>query len=516
MAVEGGTVSVLRGDVSGVDAERVMDATGRVACPGFMDLHAHSALMVLANPLHEPKVFQGITTELIGIDGNSYAPMPSHKDLTDAIRLNSGLEGAPPLKQRWLSVGEYLDCFDGKVSCNIAYVMGNSAVRVTAMGWDDRPATGNEVGRMRDIVRLGMEEGAFGISTGLNYPPVSYADTAELVELSTDPNRLGGTYHTHVRYPLGDQFLDPYREALNIGRRSGIPIHIRHLFQRLPIVGSAQDMMGLVDGARAEGLDVTFDTFPSAYGGTQLIAIFPEWAHSGGPDALVDIIRSPEGRKELAKSLAPRAATWHDVWLTYFKQPHNRRWEGRSVADFLEVSGKSDIDALRDLLIEEDLQTSYAANQNNLVTMPAFLRHPLCMVGTDGLLLGDHPAPRTYAGFPYILGSLVREEGILSLTDAIRKMTSAPAQRLGLRDRGTLGNGASADIVGLRPGYCGFAGYDSRAATIPDGDRLRDCQRPDSRRPRGALPGPLRVVLCVAVRTERRFTSRCARDPSHP
>ena len=455
MAVEGGTVSVLRGDVSGVDAERVMDATGRVACPGFMDLHAHSALMVLANPLHEPKVFQGITTELIGIDGNSYAPMPSHKDLTDAIRLNSGLEGAPPLKQRWLSVGEYLDCFDGKVSCNIAYVMGNSAVRVTAMGWDDRPATGNEVGRMRDIVRLGMEEGAFGISTGLNYPPVSYADTAELVELSTDPNRLGGTYHTHVRYPLGDQFLDPYREALNIGRRSGIPIHIRHLFQRLPIVGSAQDMMGLVDGARAEGLDVTFDTFPSAYGGTQLIAIFPEWAHSGGPDALVDIIRSPEGRKELAKSLAPRAATWHDVWLTYFKQPHNRRWEGRSVADFLEVSGKSDIDALRDLLIEEDLQTSYAANQNNLVTMPAFLRHPLCMVGTDGLLLGDHPAPRTYAGFPYILGSLVREEGILSLTDAIRKMTSAPAQRLGLRDRGTLGNGASADIVVFDPATVG-------------------------------------------------------------
>ena len=325
--------------------------------------------------------------------------------------------------------------------------MGNSAIRVTAMGWDDRAATVEELNRMKDIVRQGMEEGAFGMSTGLNYPPGSYADTGELVELSGEANRLGGIYHTHVRYPLGDQFLDPFREALEIGRRSGIPIHITHLFQRMPIVGSAQEMLELVDGARSEGLDVTFDTFPSAYGGTRLIAIFPEWAHSGGPDALLEIIRSPEKRKELERTLAPRATTWHEVWLTYFKQPHNKRWEGRSVADFLEASGKSPIDALCDLLIEEDLQTSYAAYQNNPVTMPRFLRHPLCMVGTDGLLLGDFPTPRTYASFPYILGTLVREEHLLTLADAIRKMTSAPAQRIGLRDRGTIRHGGKADIV---------------------------------------------------------------------
>ena len=269
VAVDDGGIRILRGDASSVQADQVIDATGRVVSPGFIDMHAHSALMILANPRHEPKVFQGITTEVIGIDGNSYAPMPSRDDLMAFIRLNGGLEGVPSLTQRWLSVAEYLSHFDGKVACNIAYVIGNSAIRIAAMGWGEHRATREDLEKMKAILRQGMEEGAFGISTGLNYPPGSFADTEELVELSREANKLGGIYHTHVRYPLGDGFLDPYREAIEIGRRSGIPVHITHLFQKVPIIGSAHDQhdqIDLVDQAHTEGLDVTFDTFPYNYG----------------------------------------------------------------------------------------------------------------------------------------------------------------------------------------------------------------------------------------------------------
>ena len=451
VGVEGDRIRILQGDVSPIQVARVIDATGRVICPGFIDMHAHSGLMILANPRHEPKVFQGITTELIGVDGNSYAPMPSHQDLVQFIRLNGGLDGAPSLTQRWLSVAEYLSLFSGKVACNIAYIIGNSALRISGMGWEDRPPTPEELGQMKALLRQGMEEGACGISTGLDYPPGSYADTEELVELCKEASKLGGIYHTHVRYSLGDRFLDPFKEAIEIGRSSGIPVHITHLFQRMPFLGSAHKLIELMERARNEGLDVTFDTFPSSYGSTRLIVIFPQWTHSGGPDVLLEIIRSPEKRKELEQTLAPRATTWHEVWLTYLKLPHNKQWEGRSVAEYIEDSGKSPIDALCDLLIEEDLQTCYVADQNNPATMPLFLQNPVCTVGTDGVLLGDYPSPRTYGSFPHILGNLVRDEGFLTLPDAIRKMTSAPAQRLGLRDRGLLRDGLKADIVVFDP-----------------------------------------------------------------
>lgn len=171
VTVEGDTIRILRGDVSGVKAKRVLDATGRVVCPGFIDLHAHSALMILHDPKHLPKVHQGVTTELIGIDGNSYAPFAKRSDLQDFIQLNSGLEGAPPIKATWSSVSDYLAVYDGKVSVNIAYIVGNSPLRIGAMGWNDRKPTAKEMDKMKGLLRGSMEEGAFGMSTGLDYPP---------------------------------------------------------------------------------------------------------------------------------------------------------------------------------------------------------------------------------------------------------------------------------------------------------------------------------------------------------
>src|SRR5262245_39886006 len=178
VGVEGERVRILRGDLAGLEAARVVDATGRIVCPGFIDMHAHSGLVILAEPRHEPKVRQGVTTEVIGIDGCSYAPFHSHGDLRRFIEVNSGLDGCPPLPGRWATVEQYLDLFTDRVAVNIVYVVGNSPLRIGAMGWEDKPPTPAELANMTALLRTAMEEGAWGMSTGLDYPPGSYADTA--------------------------------------------------------------------------------------------------------------------------------------------------------------------------------------------------------------------------------------------------------------------------------------------------------------------------------------------------
>jgi len=447
VGVVGERVRILRGDLAGVEAARVIDAKGKIVCPGFIDMHAHSGLVMLAEPRHEPKVHQGVTTELIGVDGNSYAPFRSQEDFQRFVELNSGLDGNPPLPGRWATVDQYLSMFNQKVAVNVCYILGNSPVRICAMGWDDRPPTPAEMADMKAILREGMEEGAFGMSTGLDYPPGSYADTRELIELSREAMRLGGIYHTHVRYSLGDRFLDPFKEAIEIGRQSAIPIHITHFYQRTTSAGGAERMLGLVEDARDEGLDVTFDSYPYQYSSTRLLIIIPQWAHNGGPERLKEVLRSPEGRERIRQEMGPRAASWHDMWLTYFKRPENHRFEGRSIAQVAEMLDKDVVDALCDLLLAEDLQISYVSAGANMATLPKFVSHPLSMVGSDAVLIGEYPSPRTYGTFPIILAEYVREERFMDLPNAIRKMTSFPAQRLGLPDRGLLRDGFKADVV---------------------------------------------------------------------
>ncbi|MFQ5897843.1 MAG: amidohydrolase family protein [Candidatus Methylomirabilia bacterium] len=447
VGVAGERVEVLRGDLSGVEAARVIDAEGRVVCPGFIDMHAHSGLVMLAEPHHAPKVRQGVTTELIGVDGNSYAPFTAHDDFLRFVELNSGLDGNPPLPGRWSTVEQYLSMFDKRVAVNVAYILGNSPLRICAMGWENRPPSAAQLADMRALLREGMEEGAFGLSTGLDYPPGSYADTAELAELSRVALRLGGIYHTHVRYSLGDRYLDPFKEAIEIGHRSGVPVHITHFYQRTTSPGGAERLLRLVEDAAGEGFDVTFDSYPYLYSSTRLLILIPQWAHDGGPEPLKAVLRSSEGRERLRKEVAPRATSWDEMWLTHFKTPQHHRYEGRSIAEVADMMGKEVVDAICDLLLAEELQVSYVSASVNGATLPKFVSHPLSMVGSDALLIGDYPSPRTYGTFPMILAQFVREERFLALPDAIRKMTSFPAQRLGLPDRGLLRDGFKADIV---------------------------------------------------------------------
>ena len=448
--VEDERVSIVRGDVSDLEAAREIDAAGRVVCPGFVDLHSHAGLTILGAPHHDPKVRQGVTTELIGIDGISHAPFKSQEELHRYIWLDSGLNGYPPMPADWLTVADLLSKYDGKVAVNIAYILGNSPVRIWAAGWNDRPATGSELEEMKSVVREAMEEGAWGLSTGLDYPPGSYADTDELVSLSETTAGLGGFYHTHTRSPLKKQgILAPWEEALEIGRRAGIAVHLTHYRQSAQGDGSHLDYLGLVERGRDEGLDVTFDCYSYPYSGSAISMYLPLWSKDGGPERQMAAVQDPDDRARMKKETPTRLL--ESYWLTNFTQPQNLQYEGKLLTDIAGLRGQDLQDALFDLLAEERLGISYVGLGTNAQTLSAFVSHPYGMIASDAILLGEYPNPRTYGCFPIVLAEFVRAERHLRLPEAIRKMTSFPAQRLGLPDRGLLKDGFKADIVVFDP-----------------------------------------------------------------
>jgi len=458
LAVVAGRIRVLGSDGEPPDhVGRRIDATGKVVAPGFIDLHSHGGLVILADGRHEPKVRQGVTTEVVGVDGNGFAPFERREDLEAFVNLDAGLDGRPAIDYDWRTVADYLDRYDGRVSLNVATLAGNSAIRIAALGWDDVPAGEPALDRMRGVLREAMTEGAFGVSSGLDYPPGSFATTEELAALTAEAGRHGGFYHTHVRYPLGDRYLDPFREAIEIGRRAAAPAHITHFYHRATHPGGPEALLALVDDARAEGLDVTFDTYPYEWASTRLLIQLPQWIQAGGPGPLKARLADRAARDRMRAEFAARgasyasAAGWADVRLGAFRHPDNLRWESRTVADVMGESGRDALDVICDLLLLEDLGVAQVTSGPWSESLPLFVAHPAGMVGTDSTFLGEKPSPRTYGSYPRILGQFVRDEALLSLEEAIRKMTSAAAARLGLRDRGVIRDGFVADLVVFDP-----------------------------------------------------------------
>jgi N-acyl-D-amino-acid deacylase len=457
VATSGDTLRVLRGDSSAHGAAQRIDAAGRVIAPGFIDLHSHSGVMLMVEPLHEPKLRQGVTTEVIGVDGNSYAPFRSRDDLHAFARLNAGLDGIAELEWDWGSVDTYLDKLDRRTSVNLAMLVGNSALRVNAIGFEDAPADSAALDQMRGELREAMEEGAYGISSGLDYPPGSYASTDELVALTAEATRLGGFYHTHVRYPLGDKYLDPFREALEIGTRGEGPVHITHLYHRPIYPGPIEELIGLIEDARAGGLDVTWDSYPYEWACTRLVIQLPQWVQSGGPDATLERIADPEIRSQIREEMYALGRAYandnpyDNIRLGYFSTPEYSRWEGRTIGDFTRETGEDVVDAICDMLIAEDLRPNQVTSGPLTESLAPFLTHPLSMFGTDSTFVGAKPSPRTYGSFPRVLGEFVREKRTMMLEVAVRKMTATPAARLGLADRGLLRDGMKADIVVFDP-----------------------------------------------------------------
>ncbi len=454
VAIDGDTVSLQRGDVSDVPADRTIDAAGRIVCPGFIDLHSHAPLTILGAPDHEPKVRQGVTTELVGIDGISHAPFRSPEELQRYIWLDSGLNGYPPEPADWTTVAGLLDRYDRQVAINVAYILGNSPVRIWTVGWGDRPATAAEQADMEALVTEAMGAGAWGLSTGLDYPPGSFATTEELAGLAKVTARSGGFYHTHIRNSLRRQgHLKPFEEALEIGRRGDCPVHLTHYYQPRDAPVGHSAYLGLVEEARVAGMDVTFDMFTYAYSCTTAIVALPAWTMDGGPERLVQALQDADERRLIRDALTAPDRYWHwDVgWYTNLQASKNAPYDGRTIQEIAALRGQEPVDAFLDLLLEENLGVCWVGTTPSDATLDAFIAHPYGMIASDSVMIGRRPNPRTYGCFPRVLGYFVRRERSLSLEAAIRKMTSFPAQRLGLPDRGLLRDGYKADVVIFDP-----------------------------------------------------------------
>jgi N-acyl-D-amino-acid deacylase len=447
IGLEGDRIAAI-GDLAGTQGEEILDGAGLTAAPGFIDMHSHSDFTLPILPGAESKVYQGVTTEVIGQCGDSPAPLtPATREVARAAD--------PKLPWEWLSFAEYLDYLrQGGLSLNVVPLVGHSAVREAGMGYEDRPPTADEMAIMKGLVAQAMDEGAWGMSSGLIYPPGMYASTDELVELARVAAGRGGFYFSHIRGE-GSRLLKAVGEAIEIGQRARVPVQIAHFKASKPQNWSLlPQALGLLDEARARGLDVAADRYPYTASSTSLSTSLPPWAHDGGRDALLERLRNPEERARILADTRPRE--WDKVLIAY--SPNNPELEGLTVADIAAQRGTPPAETVLDVLLETEARISeihFGMSEENLRMV---LRHPAVMVGSDGSARAPEgptgegkPHPRGYGTFPRVLGKYAREEKVLTLPEAVRKMTGMPAERLGLSDRGRLAEGMKADLVLFDP-----------------------------------------------------------------
>lgn len=469
VAVADGRVAAIGHHLDGA-ARRTIDVGGQVLAPGFMDLHPHSDVMLLAEPRHEAKIFQGVTFELLGQDGLSYAPVTP--EVREQIRRHlAGLNGdSPAAGWDWTDVDSYLARFDRRVAVNVGYLVPHNVVRIGALGWEARPASSAELDRMRGIVEEGMQDGAFGVSTGLTYPPNVWSDTEEMVAICEVAARHGGIYVTHMR-GHGDALLDPIRESIDICRRAGLPLHISHLKgSRLGSAANVRGVIELLERARADGLDVTFDSYQYDAGSSMLHAVLPDWMHAGGPDAELERLRSPAARARLRVAWAAAPPSWGRLRIASVRTEPNRGMAGRTLAELIAGSGRDGTDFVCDLLLQEDLGVSHVSQADgDEGALTALLAHPYQMMGSDGLLLGSAVHPRTFGTFARVLERYVRERGVLTLEQAVRKFASFPARRLRIFDRGLVQPGLRADLVVFDEGAVAERATFERPRQLADG-----------------------------------------------
>jgi len=441
------------GDVS-EGVARELDATGLVLAPGFIDLHAHSDLAVLTDPEHLAKVTQGVTSEVLGQDGLSYAPV-DEAALHVLREQLAGWNGIPDIDWDWRSVGEYLDRVDRGAAVNVAYLVPQGTVRMMVVGTHDRPATPAEVDTMRRLVAEGLEQGAFGMSSGLTYTPGMYADTDELVALCEVVATAGGVYAPHQR-SYGKGALEAYAEVVEVARRSRVALHLTHATMNFRVnAARGPELLELVDAALAEGIDVSLDTYPYLPGSTTLAAVLPSWASAGGPAETLERLADTAARQRIRQALEIDGsdgchgvvAEWETLQISGVRNPELSGWVGRRIS---EIPGDP-FENFLDILVRDRLGTTILQHVGHEENVRAIMRHPRHCAGSDGLLVGAKPHPRAWGTFPHYLGHYVREVGVLGLEECVAHLTGNPARVLGLTDRGVLREGAVADLVLFDP-----------------------------------------------------------------
>jgi len=456
IAITGGKIAAL-GEVSGTGA-RTIDAKGRTVSPGFIDMHSHSDMPLLTDGNGQSKIRQGVTTEVIGESG-SVAPR------------KEASERAP-----WTDFNGYFAAIEkGGISPNLLSYVGTGTVRELVIGEDDKKATAKDISEMQKIVSSMMEQGIFGISSGLIYPPNAFATVEELGEVAKAAQ--GGLYASHLRYD-GLKLREGIQEAIAIGERGGIPVHIFHVkVTGQKNFGRMKDVIELVEAARARGIRVTADQYPYVASSTSLTATIPPWAQDGGTAKLVERLKNKQERARIRREMEntnptwesryQSAGTWQNVQLAAIGRTRggtndpvspNRKYEGMRVAEAAKQAGKDPFDFVFDLLIEERGSVGCVYFIIDEADLALAMKQPWVAVGSDGSALAIDgplragvPHPRNFGTFPRVLGRYVRELKVIPLEEAIRKMTSLPASILGLADRGTIKEGQWADLVIFDP-----------------------------------------------------------------
>jgi N-acyl-D-amino-acid deacylase len=480
------------GEVGTTAGARELDARGLVLSPGFIDLHAHSDLAVLTDLEHLARTTQGVTTEVVGQDGLSYAPCD--ETVLDVLREQlAGWNGVPDLDWDWRTVGGYLDRVDRGAAVNVAYLVPQGTVRMMTVGTHDRPATSGELLRMRELVAEGLADGAFGMSSGLTYTPGMYADTDELVALCEVVAAAGGFYAPHQR-SYGKGALEAYAEVVEVARRSGAALHLTHATMNFgPNAGRGPELLALVDAALAESLDVTLDTYPYLPGSTTLAAVLPSWATDGGPAETLRRLDDPAALQRIRQALEVDGsdgchgvvAEWDTLQISGVRNAELSALVGRRIA---ELPGDP-FEAFVDVLRRDRLGTTVLQHVGHEENVRAIMAHPRHCGGSDGLLVGAKPHPRAWGTFAHYLGHYVRDEGVLGLEECVAHLTGNPARRLGLTDRGVLRVGAVADLVLFDP------------ATVAAGATFENPRRPAVGIPHVFLGGV--PVIADGRRTDR-------------
>ena len=455
---------VLDGSLDQALSARTIDATGLIVAPGFIDMHSHSDTTMLEDPGGESKAHQGVTTEVTG--NCAYSPFPVSKN-SDYAAIQRMTRPFWKPEWDWTDLDGWAEAQHSTgISLNIAPQVGQGAIRKAVGLNDNRSPTEDEMREMRMLAAEAMEQGAFALSTGLTVAPSSYATTDELVELDEAISPYDGAFYVSHSRLWANEHVKAVEECVEIGRRAGVPSQYSHM----AIVdsrnfGDGPSMVGVIDRARQEGLDVTYDMYPYTAAGSGLIQLMPEWLQEGGVPSMLQRLRDPQLRQKARVDLEKYGwfrglpFVWDSLVLSEISTDANQGLVGLSIGEVAKLRKADPYDTMLDLMDEEDNRVAIVMHNRTESDIRFFLGHEAAMIGSDGNAISptgrqsiDKPHPRFYGTYPRILGRYVREQpSVLSLEAAVRKMTGMPAERLKLRDRGLISDGLMADLVLFDP-----------------------------------------------------------------
>ena len=462
VAVKDGKIADV-GRLENATAKQVIDAAGLVVAPGFIDLHSHSDFALLADGKAESKVRQGVTTEILG-ESDSAGPVLGPA----AAAFDKSLE---PLgvKRDWTTLGEYFARVERQgISVNIASYAGSGQVWEDVLGNVNRRPTSEEMNKMQQLVDQAMRDGALGLSSGLIYAPNMFATTDELIALSKVAAKYGGIYTSHIRGE-GTHGIQSIEEAIRISEKAGLPAHILHFKMDGHVNwGRMAEQVRVIQAARDRGVDITANQYPYVAGWTGLKQCLPPKYLEGTPGEIVARLKDPASRAEIRRAIdqglpgwdnneVKSVGGWHGVLVATCQKPENKQYEGQRLDEVARSMGKEPVDALCDLLISEDAAAEAIYFSMSEADVELAMKQPWVGIGSDGeavnpdMKFAGRPHPRFYGTFPRVLGVYVREKKVLTLPDAVRKMTALPAQITGLADRGLLRPGMAADITIFNP-----------------------------------------------------------------